>query len=306
MDTQTTGSETGGVRTAEQRQGRAAQPTREEAQHLFELAQRSTEIDRDSLYSAVADLFERREHELVDDERALMLDILRRLTVDVELAIRHELAGRLARKPSAPRDLVFMLANDRIDVCYDILAKSPVLRDSDLIEIIRNRGLAHQMGIAIREELSEDVSAVLVATGEEKVVVALLENQTARIARDTMRRIVGESEHIEAYHQPLVTRKDLPADLAHKLLMWVSVTLRNFIVRRFDIDAEMLDDEIVEATSEVAARDDVERRGLAQSPAERLVEKLHAAGELTPAFAVKALGQGQVALFELAFAKLRV
>ena len=37
---------------------------------------------------------------------------------------------------------------------------------------------------------------------------------------------------------------------------------------------------------------------------ERLIEKLHAAGELTPAFAFGALQQGRIRLFELTLAKL--
>ena len=41
-----------------------------------------------------------------------------------------------------------------------------------------------------------------------------------------------------------------------------------------------------------------------RSPAERLVARLHAAGELTPAFAFGALHSGRVQLFELALAKL--
>ncbi|MDP6708818.1 MAG: DUF2336 domain-containing protein [Alphaproteobacteria bacterium] len=309
MDTVTTGDSSPALDAAGSTSGWPAdgapfQSAHEEAQYLFELARRHSEVDRNALYDAVADLFERRESELLGSERALMLEILHRLTRDVEIAVRKQLAERLAKSPRAPEALIFMLANDEIDVCYEILVRSPVLKDSDLIEIVRHHGLGHQLGVAVRRDLSPEVSAVLVATGAEEVVVTLLENETARISHETMSRIVGASRQIEAYREPLVQRSDLPVDLAHKLLMWVSLSLREHIVRRFDIDPATLEDEIVEAAAAVATEDENRRRRPELSAVERLVAKLHAAGELTPAFAVKALAQGQVALFERAFAKL--
>ena len=279
-------------------------PAHQEARSLIDLAERRSATGRNELYAAISDFFERRSLELTSDESELLVQILRQLSSEVAHDIRKQLAQRLANKPNAPRELVVMLANDDIEVCHDLLAHSSVLQNLDLIEIVRHRSYAHRMGVAIRQDLAEDVTAVLVATGEEHVVVTLLNNPSAKFSRATMEQLVVGSRGTEAYRSPLIQRKDLPLELAHEMLMWVSVALRSEILKRFDIDPEILSTELVEAASAVAAESEKQRNLTTVSPAERLVNKLHAADELTPAFVLKALRQGQVAIFELALAKL--
>ncbi len=143
-----------------------------------------------------------------------MGEILRQLVRDVELTMRKAIAERLSRKPDAPHALIIELANDQIDVAHPILKDSDVLRDVDLIEVIRHRTMEHQLAVAMRKTLSAGVSAALVETGNQDVIATLLNNHGATITREVMDYLVNETKRVDAYQNPLVRRPDLPPDLA--------------------------------------------------------------------------------------------
>ena len=104
----------------------------------------------DEIFLAVATLFEHQKGAFADHERHLAADILKRLSKDVEMAIRIRLAERLADDAHAPHDLILLLADDRIEVARLILARSPVLTDSDLARLVEHGSDDHQAAIADR------------------------------------------------------------------------------------------------------------------------------------------------------------
>lgn len=271
-----------------------------EVRDLFKLAHEKSKESRESLYSAIGDLFDRRAEELQPSERDLMIEILQRLSRDVEMSVRANLSNRLSERGDAPYDLIRMLANDEIQVAYKILTSSPVLHDVDLIEILRHRTMQHQLAVAIRKDVSEEVSAALVETGSEDVIVTLLNNQDARISADILEYLAEESKRVDSFQKPLVRRPDLPADLAERMYYWVSAALRNYIAENFDIDIDNLDDQMSAAVGDAL---EVKETG-SGSAAERLVDRLFDSGTLTAEFALKSLNQGQISIFELSFAKL--
>ena len=159
-----------------------------------------------------------------------MSDILRQLIHDVEISVRKHLAIRLSDEPLAPSELVYALANDNAEIAHPILMRSDVLKDAQLIEIIRNRDLEHQLSVAMRASVSEAVSGALVETSEVSVVERLLENPGAEIGRQAMTYLVEQSQRVDAFQNPLIRRKDLPKDLAERMYWWVSAALRKSIV----------------------------------------------------------------------------
>ncbi|WP_416897454.1 MAG: DUF2336 domain-containing protein [Minwuia sp.] len=269
---------------------------------LFDLAHRKSREGRAQLYEDVWNLFEADGSGLNEKERSIMTDILRRLSHDVEMTVRRRLAERLATNPDAPPELAAMLGNDQIEVAYPILMDCKALRDVDLIEIVRHRTLQHQLATAMRSGISPEVSDALVATGNEDVVVALLENQTATMSDALMEHLVAESERVDRYQKPLLRRPDLPKGLAKRMYAWVSAALRTYIVENYRFDPAELDDNVVFAMNDAVRESTGETES--NDPSERLVDKLHAAGQLNIAFALKALRQGEVRLFEFAMAKL--
>src|SRR6266851_3317910 len=191
-----------------------------ESKILFELARDKTSQGRKVLLATVRDLFLVRGDALTDRERFLMNDILRNLIKEVEETVRRALADQLAQRQDAPRDVVLSLANDKIEVAYPILLQSQVLQDLELIEIIHHRTLEYQLAIAMRETVSETVSEALVATGGTDVIKALLENDGAQISQSTLEYLVEESQRVDTYHNPLLSRPELGSDLAQRMYWW--------------------------------------------------------------------------------------
>jgi uncharacterized protein (DUF2336 family) len=101
----------------------------------------------------------------------------------------------------------------------------------------------------------------------------------------------------------LARRADLPPELATKMCEWVSDALRTYIARNYEIGRAKLDAALVEANSAVQSEPAAPKDEPAQS-AQKLIDKLAASGQLKPGFLLRVLHQGQIDLFDLAFAKL--
>ncbi len=188
-----------------------------ELDELVRLARDKSQKSRTILVTTINDLYSDEEALLTEQDRAIMVDIIRQLIHEVEVSVRRTLAERLAEQEDAPEDLVVALANDEIEVAHAILIKSEVLKDPELIEIVQHRTMEHQVAIAIRPKLSEQVSDALVATDNEEVITALLSNKSALISNTTMGHLVEQSGRVIGYQKPLVHRHDLPNELAKKL-----------------------------------------------------------------------------------------
>ena len=274
----------------------------DETEKLFKLARDKSVAGRTALVATVSDLFFGHEDVLSEKERTLMTEILNQLLHDVEMTVRRELAERLADQEEAPRDLIITLANDEIDVARPILLKSSVLRDAELIEIIQHRTHEHQLTVAMREGIGEDVSEILVETGDEDVISALLENPAASISQGTMEYLAEESQRVDRYQKPLLSRGDLGPDLAKKMYWWVSAALRSHIMENFDIDPGELDATIEDSVGEAMTHLEEDRDE--SSKPFRLARELADKGEITPKMLIQILRQGEIMLFEALLVEL--
>lgn len=271
---------------------------RDDLEYLFELARDKTVAGRRMLVATIGDLFFSQHDILSDRERALMTEILRQLIHDVEISVRRALAERLAEQPLAPHELVIALANDDIEVAHPLLVNSDVLQDLELIEIIRNRTLEHQLAIGIRKSVSEEVTDALVATDSVDVIKTLLENHHAKISQRTMEYLVEQSQRVDTYQNPLLRRPDLDTTLAKRMYWWVSAALRSYILERYEVDPGELD-ETMESTVKALTEGDDEFKPKAVALADELADRK----EITPALILKTLREGEVALFAALFAR---
>ena len=94
--------------------------------HLIALAGNRNPDSRDVLINDLTDLFAGDASTLTERDRAQMMSILRKLLHEVEMDVRCALAERLAPDENAPRKLVAMLANDRIEIARPVLLRSPI------------------------------------------------------------------------------------------------------------------------------------------------------------------------------------
>ncbi len=274
-----------------------------DTEFLFRLAGDKSAEGRSVLAKIITELFDNRGEALSDRERSLIFKILHGIIHEIEVSVRKNLSTQLASLPDVPPELVNNLANDNIDVAYPILTRSKVVRDIDLIDVIRLRTHEHQIAITLRDEISEEVSDALVETGHEGVIKSLLKNQNARISRATMEYLVEQSKRVDTYQEPLLHRHDLKEDLAKRMFMWVSAALRQHIVDRYAIDPQTIDHLLEQAALEESEKTVSTRRRM-KGGAKKLAVALNDVEMVTPEILVEALSDGEVALFLALFAEL--
>jgi uncharacterized protein (DUF2336 family) len=290
--------ETGSIRNRNKDPG-------QDLRFLLDLALDKSLEGRRALTATIGDLFGNQDGVLSERERALMTDILRKLIHDCEKVVRRDLSERLSAAPNPPHELIVALANDEIEVAEPILRKSNVLRDAEIVGVIRHRSQQHQLAIAMRRSLSEYVSDALVETGNIDVIKTLLENSDAQISEATMEYLAEESRRVDTYQEPLLQRGDLKPELAARMYLWVSAALRSHILENFDVDPSQIDDHLERAAAAVAPapapRQDKPKKA---KPAEVLAQRLTKQRKVTPDFLVQVLRQGEVPLFEALFGQL--
>jgi len=258
---------------------------------------------REEIYLAVASLYRVQGAGLNQRERELMRDILRRLTRDVEMAIRVALAQRLAEDTTAPHDLILLLVDDAIEVARPLILHSPLLTEADVLRLIAEAGIGHQEAVAGRPNIGEPVTAALAHSEHESVLLALVRNVTAHISDTTYAVLVEKSRALSGLAEPLVRRPDLPPQLATALCEWVSDALKTYIKSNYAIAPHTLDSAISDANQVVQS----EPAGPHDPPpdsAQKLIGKLAASGQLKAGFLIRVLSQGQADLFDLGFAHM--
>jgi uncharacterized protein (DUF2336 family) len=233
------------------RHSEAAKP--EKLSDLMAIAVQRDRHSQRVIFDNITELFIGDDGRLTERERSLMETILDKLIHNVEMRVRQDLAKRLTHLETAPRALLLMLANDEVEVARPVLVNSPLLRDPDLIEIVKHRSQEHLLAVALRRPLSATVTEAIVDRGDEQVLEQLLRNSDASLSRRAFEYLVAESRQVDQFQEPLLERADLPPDLAYRMFWWVSGALRQTILKRFDVDPGMLDDMLVESTRSALA-----------------------------------------------------
>jgi len=270
---------------------------------LARLAANPQGTSREEIYLAVASLYRIQGSGLNERERTLMHEILRRLARDVEMAIRINLAERLADDRTAPHDLILLLADDKIEVARPVLLRSPLLTEEDMLRLIAECGIAHQEAVASRARIGEPVSEALAKSGHESVLVALVRNTTARFSQGLYDALIEKSRAVTSLQEPLAQRSDLPPQLAIRMCEWVSVAVRSYINQNFSINQDRLNTAIAQAETAIQSEPPAPKSPPAPS-AQKLIDKLAASGQLKAGFLLRVLHQGQTDLFDLALARL--
>jgi uncharacterized protein (DUF2336 family) len=258
---------------------------------------------REEIYLAVASLYRIQGAGLNQRERDLMREILRRLTLDVEMAIRVALAQRLAEDTTAPHDLILLLVDDKIEVARPLILHSPLLTETDVLRLIAHADLGHLEAVAGRPNIGTPVTDELARSNHESVLVALVRNATARISQSTYKTLVEKSRALTELQEPLVRRTDLPPELATNMCEWVSDALKSFIATHYQMPPQAVKAALADAVKMVKGASPAPSDQPADS-AQKLIDKLSGSGQLKTGFLMRVLSQGQMDLFELAFSRL--
>jgi uncharacterized protein (DUF2336 family) len=241
--------------------------------------------------------------------KAIIDELFMTLVLDAERTVRRRLAERLADVTWAPKALINVLALDDIEIARPVIARSPLLDDHDLVRLLVETTLEHQVEVACRPDIGAKVSETILNMGDPAVLAALAANLTARLPEDGMARLVEGAQVVPALRAPLVRHPALTAALGTALYAWVGEALQDALVSRFDLDPEALKAAIGEAVREAKAAPfgraaPLERSEDRDEMEQRLIEKLDAAGQLKPGYLMRALREHKLSLFEAGLARL--
>ena len=166
--------------------------------------------------------------------RLITIAMLEKLARDQQPRVRAILAEEIKNLDCVPKSLVNILARDIEEiVAAPILEYSPLLSDTDLIEIIAGaKADCALTAIARRRPLGSDVADVIVSSLDISAVAALLANPQARIREQTLDRLVETAENIGALHEPLTLRTDLSERTIRRLAGFVGTALLESLTAR--------------------------------------------------------------------------
>lgn len=255
---------------------------------------RSTE-GRRKLVTLIGELFSNDQGHISDKEKSIILEILEKTVASIEVSVRAQISTRLAHMDNVPESLIQFLANDASEVAFPILKESGVLRDEDLIDIIKKRSQEHQVAISMRQKVDADVSQELINTGNEKVIVTLLKNQSASISQAAFDYLEEEARRVDTFQEPLIRREDLPPKVAQRMYLWVSAALRGMISEKFNVSADVIDVLLEQTAMDLysATIGESEYSGSSKKLAKELLQD----GQVNSELMINVLSVGEIHLF---------
>ena len=265
--------------------------------HLESLARLTMENSaegRQELLTEVTGLFMQEPEALNEREVAYFGEIMGSIVGNVESMVRQHLSETVATVGNAPRNLILSLANDEIDIAMPVLIGSQVLQDEDLINIVENHSQEHLNAISQRATVSETVTDALVKKGNDQVLGTLAGNDGARFSRDGMEIIVEKAKENEDLNNKLVSRADVPEDLAQDMFWRVSWAMREQILGTDENLDETQVDALIKET-EQWFNEQKEKRSL--DPAENFIVRKEKLGQLDSGLLLKLIREDKVPEF---------
>ncbi len=164
---------------------------------------------------------------------------LRALAHDVAVEVRAAVADALADLPDAPRDLVLALAEDvALEVCEPVIRLSPALGEKELLALVaKPRGEGTRVAVAGRLHLPDSVSLALARTRDDRAVLALLRNHTARIGPAGLEALLEGARAAVAWQEPFALRPRLPPPILERLIAMMAEDQLRKLLNRPDLPA---------------------------------------------------------------------
>ena len=176
--------------------------------------------------------------DLSDDDRIAAEGALLRLLDDPSPLVRQAMAEEFATSVHAPAVIVQALSLDQPSVAQPILEHSPLLIDTDLVDIIASGNWEMQCAIARRINLPKPVCAAIVEVGTATAAFELMANPYAELDPLSYDRIVERHGHLSAIREKLLMMEDLPSSTRLALVVKLSDTLTQFVVGRNWLSAD--------------------------------------------------------------------
>lgn len=241
------------------------------------------------------------QNELPFEDRCAAEAALTLLLDDPSAKVRLAMAEALSMSRHAPVQVVSVLAGDQPEVAGVVLARSPLLTDSDLIDRVACGLPATQKLIADRPLVSMAVSAAIAEVGEPEACAALLANIGADIASLSFRRMAERHGDLALVREALIVDPRLPSDCRHMLLVKVGEALKRAPLVAALMGASRAERVMREACIKASL---TLIDGTRAEEHAALVEHLRLRGDLTSGFLVRTIAYGKVDFFGAALVAL--
>ena len=261
--------------------------------------------NRRALLREVTDVFAAHEEDSDAAKVAKLDEVLSTVVADFSREVRAELAAKIGPSKVPLGATAQKLALDDIDVARPILEQSSALSEAHLLAVIAQKTQEHLLAVTRRDDISETVSHALVEKGDDRVVVSLLENTTAKIAPKTYETVTEMAQSRPVLHAPFVRRKDVPVEFLNDVYLEVEANLRKEILARYDqVSPQELDAALERSRARLqkAAR----RPAMEAAKIKARIEEFRRKNELAPPLLIKLHREGEPshAVFIGAFAAL--
>ncbi len=204
------------------------------------------------------------------------------------------LAETLAEDRNAPRPVILALTEDRTDIAATVIARSPVLADSDLIDLVGRGSPEIRAAVAVRAALSAPVAAALAEVGGRLDIALMLRNPAARLTANVMVRLASRCGKDTTIRELLLERADLPATARHILIEKIGDTLTDSGLVTALIPPRKRERMRREACEAALVR---VLAGAGEAELAEMAEHLRVEGRLSTMFLVHALCAGRTAFF---------
>jgi uncharacterized protein (DUF2336 family) len=167
-----------------------------------------------------------------EDEIRTFGEVIGRLSEEIELAARAQLAQRMAAFDHAPTNIIHKLAfDDAIEVAGPVLTHSERLDSDILVANAETKGQPHLLAISKRKSLDAVVTDVLVVRGNQEVVNSVARNQGARFSGFGFLHMVKRAEGDSILAEQLGLRTDIPRHLFQQLIAKASEDVKKRLGR---------------------------------------------------------------------------
>ncbi len=140
---------------------------------------------------------------------------------------RRHFATTIAPSRHVPREMVFLLLQDKVAIAGPVLRDSPVLTDEDIEQFVSSLPDERLAFIAMRQNLVPGMVEVLVERGGEVVQLAISENDSAPLTAKSLKILIHNAERSESLCRSLVRRPEVSKSDAEHLVQLITRILKS-------------------------------------------------------------------------------
>ncbi|MBS0386382.1 MAG: DUF2336 domain-containing protein [Proteobacteria bacterium] len=242
------------------------------------------------------------EAQLTDEERAHAATIMSIMAQDVAVLVRRALAVALKSSSKLPHEIATTLAKDVESIALPVILNSPMLTDSDLVEIVRASPPTKQIAVASRASLSTTVTGAIAQFAVSAAVERALANDNALFDEAGLETSLDRFGGVSGVTAAMVHRSELPVSVTEKLVTMVTGELFDHLVNSHELPPQIAID-LAMGARERATLDIVEQAAR-QHDLPRFVQQLNLNGRLSPSLLMRGLCLGHMEFVEYAMAEL--